>query len=98
MIKIAPLSKGFMISAIIGILVSTMFLPQYSLTWAVTLGIISFVMLIAAVISMTYAPVEDELALDKGAYKIIKPNNDDITFFGKTTTLNDRVKKRVKKK
>ena len=95
--KVAPLSKGFMITSILGILISTMFLPEYSLTWAVTVGIVSFVMFIASVISMTHAPVEEELALDEGSYRIVKPHNEDITFFGKKTTLNDHVKSKRKK-
>ncbi|MCA9477717.1 MAG: hypothetical protein KC535_01055 [Nanoarchaeota archaeon] len=96
--KVAPLSKGFMIASIIGVLLSTMFLPQYSPTWAVTLGVISFVMLIASIISMTHAPVEEELALDSGAYRIVQPHNEDITFFGKKTTLKEHVKKKPRKK
>ena len=95
--KIAPLSKGFMITAILGLLISTMFLANYSLTWAVTLGVVSFVMLIASVISMTYAPVEDELSLDRGAYKIVQPHNEDLTFFGKKTTLKHHVKSKKRK-
>ena len=98
--KIAPLSKGFMITAILGILISTMFLPQYSLTWAFTLGILSFVMLIAAVISMTYSPVEDELALDSGSVRFVRPHNEYLTLFGKKTDLHKDVhakKKRTKK-
>ena len=97
--KIAPLSKGFMVTAIMGILISTMFLPEYSMTWAFTLGIISIVMLISSVISMTYSPVEDELALDRGSYRIVKPHNEDITLFGKKTDLHKQVrtKKRTKK-
>ncbi len=94
--NIAPLSKGFMITSILGILISTMFLPEYSLTWAVTIGVISFVMLIASVISMTHAPVEDELALDEGAFRIVKSHNEDLTFFGKKTTLSHPVKKKRK--
>ena len=98
--NIAPLSKGFMVTAILGILISTMFLPEYSITWAFTLGIISFVMFIAAVISMTYAPVEDELALDRGSFRIVKPHNEDITLFGRKTDLKKefRPKKKQTKK
>lgn len=76
-----------MIAAILGVLISTMFLPQYSLTWAVTVGIISFVMLIASMVSMTKAPVEDELALDEGSVRYVKAQQEDLTFFGRRTNL-----------
>ena len=83
--KVAPLSGSFMITAIIGFLIATMFLPQYSLNWAIIVGIISFAMFIASVISMTKAPVEDELALDgEGAQRRVEhTDNSDLKLFRK---------------
>lgn len=95
--KVAPLSKRFMVASIIGILVSTMWLPQYSPTWSVTLGVIFFIMFIASIISMTKAPIEEELALDEGSVRMTKSHDKDLTFFGKKTTLHHHVGKKKRK-
>ena len=80
--KFAPLSGGFMITSMIGFLIATMFLPQYSPTWAVVIGVISVMLFVASVISMTKAPVEEELALDEGAKKRVEEtDNSDLKLF-----------------
>ena len=61
---VAPLSKGFFIASILGLMISFMFLHTISLPWAVAVGVVSFVMFISAMVSITRAPVEEELALD----------------------------------
>ena len=61
---VAPLSQNFFLASIFGFLISVMFISQYSLSWAVVGGTISGVMFLASMISLTKAPVEDELALD----------------------------------
>ena len=63
--KIAPLSKGFMILAIFGFLAVVIYWESLGLTWGFTLGILFFAMFIASMISMTYGPSEAELSLDK---------------------------------
>lgn len=63
--KVAPLSGGFMLLSLMGILFSVLFLHNYSLDWSFTVGFVSTLMFIASVISMTYADVEEELILDK---------------------------------
>ena len=79
--KVAPLSGTFMITSIFGFLISTMYLMKiagaesYAFAFALLFGI----MFIASVISMTYAPVEAELAIDephevrKARKKVIHP-------------------------
>ncbi|MFP4195403.1 MAG: hypothetical protein ACLFSN_01425 [Candidatus Woesearchaeota archaeon] len=62
---VAPLSQRFFLTSIIGFLLAVMFIADYSVSWAVVVGIISMVMFLASMISMTRAPVEDELALDE---------------------------------
>ncbi|MGM5480784.1 MAG: hypothetical protein ACQESE_00055 [Nanobdellota archaeon] len=62
---VAPLSQGFFLASIIGFLIAVMFLSKYSLPWSIVLGVVSAVMFLASMISMTKAPVEDELALDE---------------------------------
>lgn len=63
--EVAPLSGGFMLTSIIGFLFAVMFLKNYSLSWAIVIAVVSFVMFIASMISMTKAPIEDELAIDE---------------------------------
>ncbi|MFW5866144.1 MAG: hypothetical protein ACOCU6_03565 [Nanoarchaeota archaeon] len=63
--SIAPLSKGFFLTSIFGFLIAVMFIANYSLAWATIIGILCVVMFLASVISMTKAPVEEELALDE---------------------------------
>ncbi len=63
--EVAPLSGGFMLTGIIGFLFALMFLRSQSLPWATVVVVISSTMLIASMISMTRAPVEEELTLDE---------------------------------
>ncbi|MBW2981629.1 hypothetical protein KY343_01990 [Candidatus Woesearchaeota archaeon] len=55
--KIAPLHGSFMLTAIIGFLITVfLILPNYT-DWGITLVIFFAVMFIAALISMTKSPV-----------------------------------------
>lgn len=65
--EVAPLSGSFMLVSIFGFLFSVFFISKLpgGLPWAWAIGLVSFAMFIASVISMTRAPVEDELALDE---------------------------------
>jgi multisubunit Na+/H+ antiporter MnhB subunit len=73
--KYAHLSAGFMLTAIIGILVSIFFVWGLSETWGFTFLLFFGIMFIASMISMTKAPYtekeyQDELAIhEKPAYK-----------------------------
>jgi len=58
-LNVAPLSAGFMLTAIVGFLISIFFVvPQLSLKWGFTLVLFFVLMFVASVISMTYAPTE----------------------------------------
>lgn len=59
--KVAPLNSAFMITAILGFLISVIYVRKLSLTWAVAFAIVFFVMIIAALISMMQAPVRGQL-------------------------------------
>ena len=65
--KVAPLSGTFMLISIFGFLFATMFLAklQGAESWAFAIGFLSVLMFIASVISMTRAPIEEELAIDE---------------------------------
>lgn len=72
--NIAPLSGGYMLTSIVGFLISA-FLVESTLaksvsqttarTWAFTLVLFFTMMFIASLISMTYAPTDWPLKLDK---------------------------------
>jgi hypothetical protein len=61
--KIAPLSGGFMITSIVGFLVSAQYVYSRNATWGFTLSLFFVLMFIASLISMTYAPAEVQLKL-----------------------------------
>ena len=58
-IKVAPLSGSFMVTAIVGFLISMLFVFELSPTWGVAFMIFFAVMVVAALISMTKAPVPE---------------------------------------
>ena len=63
--KVAPLNGGFMLMSIFGFLFATLFLAKYTQTWSFTIGFVSVLMFFASMISMTKAPVPEELLIDE---------------------------------
>jgi hypothetical protein len=59
MFKVAPLSGGFMAVSILGFIIFAVIFEKMP-TWSFTLMIFFAIMFVASVISMTYAPIEDE--------------------------------------
>ena len=59
--NIAPLSGGFMITSIVGFLVTITFTMsgRISTSWGFSFTLIFVLMFIASLISMTYGPVEE---------------------------------------
>jgi len=55
--KAAPLNSAFMAMSIVGFLFSVIYLWGISMQWAFAFGVVFAVMFIAALISMTYAPI-----------------------------------------
>lgn len=62
--KIAPLSGGFFLLSLLGFFTAIFLLSSISLNWAFIVGGISAMMFFASIISMTAAPVEEELAIE----------------------------------
>ena len=105
---VAPLSQSFFLMSIIGFLISVMFLSKYSPSWAMVLGLVSAVMFFASMISMTKAPVEEELALDhhntgredrvvvlsKHEYEKLKKAEDDAAKTSSSRNVSTRKKNR----
>ena len=56
--NIAPLSGGYMLTSIVGFLVSAFYILPNSRTWGFTFVLFFTLMFIASIISMTYAPSE----------------------------------------
>ncbi len=73
--RYAHLSAGFMLTSIIGFLVSTLFVWKYSISWGFTFSLFFLIMFVASIISMTKADFTDkelqqELAIhEKPSYK-----------------------------
>ena len=65
-LRVAPLSSGFMLVSILGFLITIIYtyFGSIDITWGVTFLLVFTVMFIASIISMTAAPVEEELFLD----------------------------------
>ncbi|MAG91096.1 hypothetical protein CMO83_00300 [Candidatus Woesearchaeota archaeon] len=63
--NVAPLSGGYMITAIVGFLVSAFYIAPNSATWGFTLVLFFILMFVASLISMTYAPTDWPLKMDR---------------------------------
>ncbi len=62
-LKVAPLSSSFMLTAMVGILISGVYVYPKDPTWGFTFLVFFVLMFIASIISMTYAPVEPQLRI-----------------------------------
>ncbi len=61
MAKVAPLKTSFLVFSMIGFLISALYIPKFSLTWAFSFGIIFTIMFIASMISMVRATPDEQL-------------------------------------
>ena len=61
--NIAPLSGGYMLTSIVGFLISAFYILPNSRTWGFTLVLFFTLMFVAAMISMTYAPSDFPLRI-----------------------------------
>ncbi|HJN56882.1 MAG: hypothetical protein QF436_01970 [Candidatus Woesearchaeota archaeon] len=53
---IAPLTGGFMVTSMVGFLISAIYVFPRSRTWGFTFSIFFMLMFVASMISMTYGP------------------------------------------
>jgi uncharacterized membrane protein len=58
----APLSTGFMLTSIVGFLISAFYIPKFSVSLAVAFALVFACMFIASIISMTRASPDTQLA------------------------------------
>jgi len=59
--KVAPLNASFMVSAILGFLISVIYVRKIDVSWATAFAIVFLIMIVAALISMVKAPVTGQL-------------------------------------
>ena len=65
--NVAPLTGGYMITSIVGFIISSMYVYDISNRWGFTFAIFFTLMFVASLISMTYGP--DEAMLQVGQKK-----------------------------
>jgi len=56
MLNVAPLTGGYMISSMVGFIISALYVFPRSDTWGFTFTIFFALMFVASLISMTYGP------------------------------------------
>jgi formate hydrogenlyase subunit 3/multisubunit Na+/H+ antiporter MnhD subunit len=64
-LSVAPLTGGFMITSIVGFLISAVYVYPNSKTWGFTFAIFFTLMFVASMISMTYAPTDFQIGKKK---------------------------------
>ena len=77
--RFVPLTSGFMLTSIMGLMISLLYVMKLSVTWGFTFAVFFGVMLIAAIVSMSNMEAEvrygwEELAIHE-KYKPKKKRN-----------------------
>ena len=62
--NVAPLSGGYMITSIVGFLISAFYILPNSRTWGFTFVLFFTLMFVASLISMAYSPSDWPLNMD----------------------------------
>ena len=63
-IKVAPLNSTFMLIAILGFLISTIWIYPMFKPWGFAFALVFALMFLASIVSMTYGPAEIEWDMD----------------------------------
>ena len=71
-INVAPLSGGFMLTSMVGFLVSAIYVMPQSATWGFTFSTFFVLMFIASMVSMTYGPDSAQLHVGDKRYRNLK--------------------------
>lgn len=71
-LSVAPLSGGFMISAIVGFIISARYVYPQSESWGFTFMLFFALMFVSSMISMTYGPINAQLHVGGGRYRELK--------------------------
>lgn len=70
--KIVPLSAGFMLTSILGGIISSMYVYPTAPAWGFTFFLFFTLMFVASIISMTYAPLDAEFDVRREKDRKIK--------------------------
>lgn len=70
--NVAPLSRSFMLTAILGFLISVIWVYPNAPSWGFAFSTVFALMFVASVVSTTYGPVEAEIKMDAPRAKRIK--------------------------
>ena len=60
-LRVSPLKASFMFISMVGFLISVVYVPEYSLDWAFSFGLVFSLMFIASLISMQYGSPDAQL-------------------------------------
>ena len=61
MAKVAPLKTSFLVFSMIGFLISSLYIPQFSRTWAFAFGLVFTLMFVASMIAMARGTPDEQL-------------------------------------
>jgi hypothetical protein len=64
-IQVAPLNSSFMVSSMLGILISLIWVYPQAQAWGAAFTLVFSIMFISSLISMTFGPAEAELKMDR---------------------------------
>jgi hypothetical protein len=73
--KVAPLKSSFMLAAMLGFMITIIYTSygRISETWGFALGFLFALMFVASFISMSQAPIEAQLEINKDMISEAKP-------------------------
>jgi hypothetical protein len=63
-IKAAPLNSTFLVTSMLGFLISMLWVYPKSKSWGVAFALVFLLMFVSSIISMTYGNVEAEIKMD----------------------------------
>jgi multisubunit Na+/H+ antiporter MnhB subunit len=63
-IKVAPLNSSFMVTSILGLLISIIWVYKQAPAWGAAFTVVFALMFISSIVSMTYGPADTELRMD----------------------------------
>ena len=62
--NVAPLNSSFMVTSILGLLISLIWVYPNSMSWGAAFSVVFGLMFISSLISMTYGPADTEIKMD----------------------------------
>ncbi|TKJ17277.1 hypothetical protein CEE44_01955 [Candidatus Woesearchaeota archaeon B3_Woes] len=63
--KVAPLNSQFMLTSMLGFLISVIWVKNISLSWGIAFALVFALMFISSIVSMTHGPVGTDTEVPK---------------------------------